>query len=154
MRKRSVCLLSTVLFLALSGNALAQIDPATVTTGHVYLFDNVSGGQLPDDSANNNAGSIIGNPIVVAGLKGNALLFDGVDDGINIPDSAYINITNGPFPNRTVMAVFKCDDVTKQEKQTIFDEGGRTRGLVIYIFDGEVYVGGWNRGEYNWNPGS
>ncbi|MBN2312518.1 MAG: hypothetical protein JXM79_01225 [Sedimentisphaerales bacterium] len=154
MWKHSMFLVAMILFITLSGTVMAQIDPATVTTGHVYLFDNVSGGIVPDDSANNNAGTLFGNPTVVAGLKGNALQFDGLIDGVNIPDSAYINVTNGPFPNRTVMAVFKCDDVTKQEKQTIIDEGGRTRGLVIYVFNGEVYVGGWNRGEYNWNPGS
>jgi len=154
MCKKLIFLVSPILLLLLTGNALAQIDPATVTTGHVYLFDNVSGSQLQDDSANNNTGTIVGDPQVVDGLKGKALQFDGVDDGINIPDSQFINTTNGPWPNRTVIAVFKCDDVTKQEKQTVFEEGGRTRGLTIYVFDGEVYVGGWNRAEYDWNPGS
>jgi len=147
-------LVSFVLVLGLAGNAMAQIDPATVTTGHVYLFENVSGNQVQDDSANNNTGTIVGDPQVVEGLKGKALQFDGVDDGISIPDSQFINVTNGPWPNRTVVAVFKCDDVTKQEKQTVFEEGGRTRGLTIYVFDGQVYVGGWNRAEYDWNPGS
>jgi len=148
-----IYLISFILLLVLAGNAMAQIDPATVTTGHVYLFDNVSGSQLLDDSANSNTGTIVGDPQVVDGLKGEALQFDGVDDGINIPDSEFINITNGPWPNRTVIAVFKCDDVTKQEKQTVFEEGGRTRGLTIYVFDGEVYVGGWNRDatQIDWN---
>jgi len=154
MCKKLIFLVSPILLLVLAGNARAQIDPATVDTGHVYLFDNVSGSQLPDDSANSNAGTIVGDPQVVDGLKGKALQFDGVDDGINIPDSGFINTTNGPWPNRTVIAVFKCADVTKQEKQTVFEEGGRTRGLTIYVFDGEVYVGGWNRAEYDWNPGS
>jgi len=154
MCKKLNDLVSFVLVLGLAGNAMAQIDPATVTTGHVYLFENVSGSQLPDDSANNNTGTIVGDPQVVEGLNGKALQFDGVDDGISIPDSQFINVTNGPWPNRTVIAVFKCDDVTKQEKQTVFEEGGRTRGLTIYVFDGQVYVGGWNRAEYDWNPGS
>ncbi len=154
MCKKLIYLVCFVLLLLLAGNAMAQIDPATVETGHVYLFDNVSGSQLPDDSANSNTGTIVGDPQVVDGLKSKALQFDGVDDGITIPDSGFINTTNGPWPNRTVIAVFKCDDVTKQEKQTVFEEGGRTRGLTIYVFDGEVYVGGWNRAEYDWNPGS
>ena len=154
MCKRLICLTSFVVMLVLAGNAMAKIDPATVDTGHVYLFDNVSGNQLPDDSANNNTGTIVGDPQVVDGLGSKALQFDGIDDGVNIPDSQFINVTGDPFPNRTIIAVFKCDDVTKQEKQTIFEEGGRTRGLTIYVFDGEVYVGGWNRAEYDWNPGS
>jgi hypothetical protein len=154
MCKKSIYLISFILLLVLAGNAMAQIDPATITTGHIYLFDNVSGSQLLDDSANNNTGTIVGDPQVVDGLKGKALQFDGVDDGITIPDSQFINVTGGPFPNRTVITVFKCADVTKQEKQTVFEEGGRTRGLTIYVHDGQVYVGGWNRAEYDWNPGS
>ncbi|MHC4596693.1 MAG: galactose-binding domain-containing protein, partial [Planctomycetota bacterium] len=153
MSKRFLIMLLLITGI-IAANATAQIDPATVTTGHVYLFDNVSGSQVPDDSANSNTGTIVGNPQVVDGLSGKALQFDGIDDGVNIPDSQYINVTGGPFPNRTVIAVFNCADVTKQEKQTVFEEGGRTRGLTIYVFDGEVYVGGWNRAEYNWNPGS
>jgi len=43
--------------------------------------------------------------------------------------------------------IFNCADVSKQEKQTVFEEGGRTRGLTISVFDGETYVGGWNRAE-------
>jgi hypothetical protein len=147
-------LISLALLLLLTGNAMAQIDPATVDTGHVYLLNDVSGTDVQDDSANNNTGTIVGNPQVVTGLNSNALQFDGVDDGITIPDSEFINITGGPFPNRTIIAVFNCADVDKPEKQTVFEEGGRTRGLTIYVHEGLAYVGGWNRAEYDWNPGS
>ncbi len=155
MCKKINFLVSPILLLVLAGNTMAQIDPATVGTGHVYLFDDVSGSELQDDSANNNTGTIVGNPQVVDGLKGKALQFDGVDDIIRIPDSPNIN-SGGPWTNRTVIALFKCDDVTKEGKQTVYEEGGRTRGLVIYVFEGEVYVGGWNRSDYTpqWNPGS
>ena len=27
----------------------------------------------------------------------------------------------------------------------IYEEGGQTRGLAIYVFEGKVYIGGWNR---------
>ena len=131
MSKRFLCLICLVFLLSLARNAVAEIDPATVATGHVYLFDNVSGGQLPDDSANSNTGTIVGDPQVVDGQEGKALQFDGIDDGIHVPDSDFINITNGPWANRTVIAVFKCDDVNKAGKQTIFESGGRTRGFVI-----------------------
>jgi hypothetical protein len=154
MCKKLIYFVSFVLVLGLVGNVMAQIDPASVETGHVYLFDNVSGTDVPDDSANDNTGIIVGDPTVVEGLSGQALQFDGVDDGVDIPDSDFINVNGGPFPNRTVTAVFNCADVTKQEKQTVFEEGGLTRGLTIYVFDGQVYVGGWNKAEYQWNPGS
>ena len=38
--------------------------------------------------------------------------------------------------------------VNKNSKQVIFEEGGRTRGLVLYVHDGKVYVGGWNRADH------
>ncbi|MHC4430879.1 MAG: hypothetical protein ACYTBS_03480 [Planctomycetota bacterium] len=155
MCKKSICVVFAVLVLVLAGNARAQIDPASITDGHVYLFEDVSGGQLQDDSPNSNTGTLVGEPQIVAGLKGDALQFDGVDDLVQIPDSPNIN-SGGPWTNRTVVAVFRCDDVNKQDKQTIYEEGGRTRGLVIYVFEGQVYVGGWNRSDYTpqWNPGS
>lgn len=147
-----ICMMIFCLFAANLG--FADLDPATIETGHVYLFDNVSGAELPDDSTNDNLGTIVGDPQVVAGLNGKALKFDGVDDGVKLPDSPNIN-SGGPWTNRTVFVVFNAADAAKSDaKQTIFEEGGRTRGLCIYVFDGEVYVGGWNRAEYNWNPGA
>ena len=111
MCRTLICQTSFIVMLALAGNAAAVIDPASVTTGHVYSFDNVSGGQVPDDSANSNTCNIVGNPQVIDGLTGKALQFNGVDDGVQIPDSANINTPGGPWPNRTVVAVFRCYDV-------------------------------------------
>ena len=154
MCKKLTFLTSFLLVLGLVSNTMAQIDPATVETGHVYLLEDVNDGAVSDDSANDNTGIIVGDPNLVDGINGKALLFDGVDDGVHIPDSNFINVNNGPFPNRTIIAVFNCADVTKPEKQTVFEEGGLTRGLTIYVFDSQVYVGGWNKAEYQWNPGS
>jgi hypothetical protein len=125
------------------------INPATIADGHVFLLDDVSGAEVPDDSANELTGTIVGDPQVVPGLNGNALKFDGVDDAVHFPDSEFINITNGPWANRTVKVIFNCADVSKSEKQTVYEEGGATRGFNIYILEGEVYVGAWNRAEYN-----
>ena len=52
MFKKLIYLVSFVLVLALVGNATAQIDPATVETGHVYLLEDVNDGAVSDDSAN------------------------------------------------------------------------------------------------------
>ncbi|MBN2312519.1 MAG: hypothetical protein JXM79_01230 [Sedimentisphaerales bacterium] len=149
---KKIVILTSIVMLALAGHVMAQIDPVTVDDGHVYLFDNVSGAQVEDDSANNNAATIVGDPQTVEGMKSNALYFDGVDDGIHLADSDFINVNAGPFPNRTVVAVFKCDDVDKPgTKQTIFEEGGTTRGMVTYVSEGELYVAAWNRAEYMWD---
>jgi len=127
---------------------MVPIDPATVTDGHVYLFE---GGAPSDSSALGHDGTVAGAPQTVDGLNGDALQFDGAADGIDIADSDYINVNGGPFGNRTVIAVFKCDDVHKPGKQTVFEEGGTTRGSNIYVSEGLLYVAAWNRAEYNWD---
>ncbi len=134
MCMRTVRLVSVVIALALAGIAGAQLDPAAVTDGHVYLFENV-GTDLPDDSANNNAGILIGSPQVVDGPKGQALQFDGTSDGVHLPDSVMIGNT-GTHQDRTVIAIFNCADVSKSDKQVVFEEGGYTRGLTIYVHEG------------------
>ncbi|MBC8471886.1 MAG: hypothetical protein H8D56_20695 [Planctomycetes bacterium] len=145
MCKQLFFLVSLILLLVPAGNAMAQLDPASITDGNVYLFENV-GGDVPDDSANSNTANLVGNPQVVDGLKGKALQFNGVDDGVHIPDAATVNLSTNQ--NRTVVAIFKCTDVTKPEKQVVYDEGGTTRGLTIYVHEGLVYAGGWNLSDY------
>jgi hypothetical protein len=125
--------------------SLVEMDPASVSDGHVYLMDNVSG-NVPDVSANSNNGNLIGDPQIVAGLNGEALQFNGVDDGVHLPDAATINTST--HQNHTVIAVFNCADVTKSEKQVVYEEGGTTRGLTIYVHEGLAYAGGWNLSDY------
>ncbi|MHC4372352.1 MAG: LamG-like jellyroll fold domain-containing protein, partial [Planctomycetota bacterium] len=154
MSRKLLCLMSFVLVLALAGIGMAQIDPATITDGHMYRSGGASDGAVPDSSAVGHTANIIGDPQLVEILGGRALQFDGVDDGVHIPDSQWINVTNGPFPNRTVLAIFNCPDVSKPDPQVVFQEGGGTRGFNIYVQANEVIVGGWNKAEYQWNPGS
>jgi len=124
----------------------AQRKEATVAA--IWTFDD---GTARDSSGQGVNGIFAGKPETVAGIAGDALRFNGESDGIKPPDSANIN-TGGPYTDRTIAAFFNCDDVSiKERKQVIYEEGGRTRGLVIYVHDRKVYVGGWNRAEYNWN---
>ncbi len=123
----------------------AERDEATVAGN--WTFED---GTATDTSKNSINGEFVGNPKAVEGIVGKALQFDGESDGINIPDTPLIN-TGGPYTNRTIAAFFKCHDISINQKQMIFQEGGATRGLCLYVYDGEVYVGGWNRAQYNWN---
>ena len=104
MCKKLICLTSFVVVLALAGNAVAQLDPLSITDGHVYLFEEV-GADVPDDSANSLTANLLGSPQVVDGLKGKALQFNGTSDGVHIPDDAAINLST--HQNHTVVAVFK-----------------------------------------------
>ncbi len=137
-------------FLMLTAVATFAAKDETTVEG-VWNFDN---GDAADTSGKSLDGTIVGDPEIVDGVVGTALLFDGDDDGIKLPDSIGINTIPQPeyYSNRTVALYFNCTDVNiTEQKQTIYEEGGRTRGLVINVFDGEVYVAGWNRAEYNWN---
>ncbi len=146
-----VCI-STICIVLLLGVLLpiaptdAQRDEATVAANWTF-----NDGSAKDTSKKGLDGNFAGKPKAVDGISGKALQFNGKSDGIKLPDSADIN-TGGPYTNRTVAALFNCDDVgVKDRKQVIFEEGGATRGLVLYVHDDKVYAGGWNRAEYNWN---
>ena len=150
VKYRFIFLLSVLLMLVAVITYAAR-DEATVEG--VWNFDS---GDATDTSGKGLNGNIVGDPEVVDGIEGTALLFDGVDDGVKLPDSVGINTLAQPnfYTDRTIAAYFNCTnvDITEQ-KQTIFEEGGRTRGLVLNVFDGQVYVAGWNRAEYQW-PGA
>ena len=140
-------LVLTWLLVALSQVSLsfAGFDPANAKPADVWTFD---GGNAKDSSGKNINGSFVEKPKAVGGIVKKALKFNGATDGIQFPDSADIN-TGGPYTNRTVVAFFNCDDVgVTDRKQTIYEEGGKTRGLVTYVYDGKAHVGGWNRAEY------
>jgi hypothetical protein len=87
--------------------------------------------------------------ISVASGDQNALEFDGVDDYVGVGDTPDIN-TGGPYPDRTIEAWFYCEDVNKSTHQVIWEEGGGSRGFNIYLYNGALYVGGWNRNETGW----
>ena len=61
-------------------------------TAAAYSFDAGSGTNLIDYSGNANTGTIVG-PTWTAGKYGNALLFDGINDRIDIPNSASLDIS-------------------------------------------------------------
>ncbi len=110
-----------------------------------WLFDEGEGDMVGDS-----IGEVHGTASGDYAWGNGTMIFDGVSAGVKFPDSPLIN-TTGPFMNRTVVAIFKPTDANNSEtKQVIFDEGGRTRGAVIYVFDGHVYAAAWNRAEYQW----
>ena len=110
---------------------------------------NFNDGTAKDSSNRRLHGTFIGKPTMVKGISGNALKFVG-GQGIKIPDSRGIN-TGGTFSNRTVGALFYCENAGQSSKQVIFEAGGITKGLAIYVHKNRVYVGAWNVPGINWN---
>jgi hypothetical protein len=104
-----------------------------------------SAGSTAADETGGFPATYLGNP----GLGGPGLVadadsapaFDGVDDLVFVPDADAINLQ--PVATRTIEAWFQVSDVNR--RQVVVEEGGITRGLTIYVDEGQVYFGGWNR---------
>ncbi len=83
-----------------AGN-LGNSTPVVVTVFNNNLvlalgFSQGSGTTATDNSGNNNNGTLTNGPAWSAsGKYGSAVLFDGTDDFINIPDASSIDLTNG-----------------------------------------------------------
>ena len=73
--------------------------------------------------------------------RGQVLSLDGVGDYFDVPDSSDLNLSI--VSQRTISLWFNPDEVSS--RQVLYEEGGGTRGLVIYIDSGQLYVGGWNK---------
>ena len=72
------------------------------------------------------------------------LYFDGVDDNVTVPNTTYINSTI--TSNRTYETSFKVAINAPTTKQIIMKEGGGTRAVIIYVENGYLYLGAFNRG--------
>ncbi|MEO1394226.1 MAG: choice-of-anchor Q domain-containing protein [Cyanobacteria bacterium J06634_5] len=90
-----------------------------------------------------NPGTLVGNPRWTTGMKQGAVDFDGKGDLIKLNSSNDINLKT--HKERTVSLWFKADNInTGNQRQVLYEEGGRSRGANIYLHKGHLYVGGWN----------
>lgn len=68
--------------------------------------------------------------------------FDGVNDFFDLNNNTDLN-SGGPYSNRTFVTMFRTGgNVTA--RQTLYEEGGTGRGMNIYIFNGNLYMGAYN----------
>lgn len=77
----------------------------------------------------------------------NSVLFNGINQGIHVPDSNQINTS--AQSQRTVELVFNANTVAG--RQVLYEEGGPTNAFSVYIDDGELYINGRDAGA--WGPG-
>ncbi|MEJ2704935.1 MAG: LamG domain-containing protein, partial [Sedimentisphaerales bacterium] len=83
-------LLPVLILMLLSSTLYAQ-DPSLVL---YFSFDEEAADQATDHSQYRNNGTIDGNPEVVAGQFGSALMFDAVDDQVVVPTNDTLDIEN------------------------------------------------------------
>ena len=114
--------------------------------GALWMF-NRSGTQrtldtAPDDQVNDH-GLLLGDATAEGELN-----LDGSGDYVRVGRSTEIN--RGVFTEKTVSLWFKADNT--DGLQTLYEQGGGTRGLHIYLDGDTLYAGGWNlpRRESGW----
>ena len=73
-----------------------------------------------------------------------AAVFNGIDSLIRVPDDGQTN-SGGPYLNKSAELWFSVDDADLDVPQVIIEEGGATRGFAMYVLEGEIYMGAWNR---------
>ncbi|MEL7143961.1 MAG: G8 domain-containing protein [Cyanobacteria bacterium J06573_11] len=109
---------------------------------------------LAADSSNNgrkNNGRLQNGAQWIDGKFGQAAGFNGKGSRVAINNSRDINLRTSP--ERTVSMWFKTDDASADKKQVIFEEGGRSRGLNMYVEDDSLIFGGWSQSG-GWGKGS
>jgi len=70
--------------------------------------------------------------------------FDGANDRVAVPNSPLLNVGNQP--TRTVEVVFNADTVAG--RQILFEEGGNTNALNMYIDNGQIYFNARDQGDF------
>ncbi len=104
---------------------------------------------LLDDDGGSDVGSV---SILVQGPNalpaGDVSLNFGGGASTGVPDSVDVN-SGGPYAEKTTVVRFEtATDVTT--RQTIYEQGGGTRGINIYIEGGQLHMAVWNFAEENW----
>jgi hypothetical protein len=96
-----------------------------VPAGH-WMLDDGAGTVALDSSVNANDGTIMGEPLWVAGAMGGALELDGVDDYVDCGNPAVLDFGTGDF---TISAWIK---LTTIERATVYAKGGDNSGGIRY----------------------
>ncbi|MCT4643103.1 MAG: Ig-like domain-containing protein [Bacteriovoracaceae bacterium] len=104
-------------------------------TGNVNkIYDLTTSNDTHDTSDN-------GNTLPIYDAVNEELIFDGSNNRVKIPNSNEINLQLIDQKNITIG--FSTSGSTTA-KQVIYEEGGGSRGMNIYIQDNKLYCGFWN----------
>lgn len=134
----------------------ASAPPAALTADLVtsldtyWQFEDTGSSTISDRSGSAAAhpGALTGSAGVSPfGAFGGSGYFNGGE--ASITNHADFNLST--LGQRTIAMWFFAEDVDAAGRQMLYEEGAGTRGLNIYIEDGRLYVGGWNRAESNWS---
>ncbi|MBI5360467.1 MAG: DUF2341 domain-containing protein [Planctomycetes bacterium] len=123
----------------------ANLDTTTSLVGY-WPFSEGTGTAVADTSGKSNNGTLNGTPSWAVGRYGNAILFDGVDDWINLPASP-----DWDWGGTWTLSVWLKPSAYNPTYNTIYSWG--TGGNWIQIFlngSGQVLVSTNTQGEQTW----
>ena len=115
-------------------------DVSTVTTSGAQIT------AITDKSGTGNDASQATNgpTLVSAALNGlDAMQFNGVDNYLELASDATIN--QAAFDAKTISIVFQTSTDTSS-RQVIYEQGGSTQGLNVYLVGDKLYAGVWSTG--------
>jgi carbonic anhydrase/acetyltransferase-like protein (isoleucine patch superfamily) len=120
-----------------------------------WKFDSTSGTVLVD-SQNDFDGVLTGAPTwaTSGGTRGGALRLYSDSDGATVAAASAPTV-------QSVALWFKADTTrpvthgtNTATRMVLFDAGDTTRGVNIYIYNNQLYVGAWNNGVASWSTGT
>jgi len=80
----------------------------------------------------------------------------GSETGMQTPDNPDFNVISGNpgYTNKGINIAFRTSSTDIASKQQLFEQGGGTNGLGLYISGGDIHMSVWNRGgnpQGDWN---
>ena len=69
----------------------------------------------------------------------------GTETGLQLPDNTDYNIA-ASYTNKSLTIAFRTSATEITQKQQLYEQGGGTNGLGLYIAGGDLYLSVWNRG--------
>ncbi|OVE77886.1 hypothetical protein BVX99_01360, partial [bacterium F16] len=119
-----------------TGSTVPLIDP----TGRLAWFAlDTDTGDADGNLSMTLSGATIGSD---AKFGAGALVATATGQFASLADNASFN-TGGPWSSRTTGVWFKVNTVSG--RQVAFEEGGSARGFNVYVDNGTLYVGGWDK---------
>ncbi|MCA9216323.1 MAG: PEP-CTERM sorting domain-containing protein [Planctomycetales bacterium] len=82
--------------------------------------------------------------LIASDPNSTAVRFDGDFSQLRLNDAQDLNL-GGPWDEKSVVLWFQAADADPGDPQVIYEQGGTTRGLNVYVHEGQVFVGAWNR---------
>jgi|GEM_PF-5433141 len=147
-------------FFAATSNAQSYEDLVLADNPIAYwrLDDEAQGGIVNLGTAPGISATATGGDFLETGAPGladpdnPAMRFLGLDEDqffdtgafaggrVDIADNALTN-SGGPYTEKTVELWFNADNVNPDSQQMLFEQGGSTRGISIYVYENEVVAG-------------